>query len=216
MADIAGLGFVPENVEDVGDGFSLHPPGVYTVVIVADELRENNNKTGHVLEFNYQFVEGPMAGETIKDYLNILHQKPGVQKRGQSDLKQICTAVGHVGQVMNTEVLHGKPFSIKLGIEDQDKINPDTGKPYQRNTVKKRMVKEPQVLQPMPEQPAAAHGVGAVGAGVAGAVVPPASTGGAAAGVGAPGAAVAPTGGVGQQSQQAAGGQQAMPWGAQG
>jgi hypothetical protein len=38
MADLSPLGFIPEQVEDLGDGFKVVPPGIYDVVIVESDV----------------------------------------------------------------------------------------------------------------------------------------------------------------------------------
>ena len=37
MADLGPLGFNPAEVENMGDGFKVLPPGIYTVIIVEPE-----------------------------------------------------------------------------------------------------------------------------------------------------------------------------------
>jgi len=147
MADLTPLGFVPEEVEHM-EGFEVVPPGNYPVVIVESDVKDNKQKTGKLLELKYQIIEGPHTSKTLVDRLNITHQTETAQKIGQSQLKDICEAIGHKGQLTNSEMLHGKPFSVQVEVESF-KSNKD-GKTLQSNKISKRMAKRAAEESPMP------------------------------------------------------------------
>lgn len=143
MADLTPMGFSPETTEDMGDGFSIIPPGVYTVVIVNSEVQDTKAAGGKMLVLKYQVVEGAHTSQTLIDRLNIVNASEMAQKIGRSQLKNICDAIGFTGQLNNSEALHGKPFSVKVEIETFTSNNPkNPGKELQSNKITKRMKKQ--------------------------------------------------------------------------
>lgn len=139
MANLEPLGFIPENIEDMGDIFKVLPPGTYTVVIVESDVKDTK-AGGKMLEMKYQVIEGQFTSETLVDRLNIQNKSDIAQKIGLSQLKHICDAVGHTGQLNDSEQLHGKPFSVKVVIE-QFKSN-KSDKMLDSNKIEKRMPKQ--------------------------------------------------------------------------
>lgn len=143
MADLTALGYDPAKIEDVGEGnFSVVPPGIYNVIISNSELKDNRAGNGKYLEVTYQIIEGrEFIGKTVKDRLNIIHPNPDVQRIALSQLKKICDAVGHKGQLKDSNQLHGKPMSIRVVIEEFES-NREPGKILQSNRVESRMPKQ--------------------------------------------------------------------------
>lgn len=142
MADLTALGYDPAKVEDVGEGgFRVIPPGVYNVVIIDSAVRDTKAGNGKYLEVTYQIIEGREFGKTVKDRLNIIHPNPDVQRIALSQLKKICDAVGHKGQLKDSNQLHGKPMSIRVVIEEFES-NREPGKILQSNRVEIRMPKQ--------------------------------------------------------------------------
>ncbi len=158
MADLSPMGFNPSEVEDMGDGFSIVPPGIYSVVIADSKLADTKAGTGKVLELHCQIIEGPQTGTIIIDRLNIKNPSDKAQKIGQSQLKNVCDAVGFVGQLADSAALHGKPYSVKVEVENF-KSN-TTGKDLQSNKVAKRMKKQAPATHTAPP-PAAGQGAAA-------------------------------------------------------
>ena len=117
MADLAPLGFIPAEVENMGDGFKVLPPGIYTVIIVESEVADTKSTGGKLLNLTYQVVDGPYMGDSLTDRINIVNKSDVAQKIGLSQLKHICDAIGHGGQLKDSTQLHGKPLSVKIGIE---------------------------------------------------------------------------------------------------
>jgi len=141
MADLTPLNYNPDNVEDMGDGLKVVPPGIYNVVIVESDIKDNKNKTGKLLEFKYQIMDGQHVGDTLTDRINLTNPNETCQKIGQSELKHICEAVGHKGQLTDSTQLHGKPLAVKVVIE-KFKSNKDPNKELESNKVEKRMFKQ--------------------------------------------------------------------------
>lgn len=140
MANLGPLGFNPAEVEDMGDGFKVLPPNIYTVVIVDSDVKDTKSG-GKMLELKYQIVDGQYTGETLVDRLNIVNSSEMAQKIGLSQLKNVCDAVGFTGQLTDSNQLHGKPFSVKVVIE-QFESNKEKGKMLDSNKIEKRMKKQ--------------------------------------------------------------------------
>ena len=150
MADLANLNYDPSKVEDVGEGnFRCVPPGIYNVVIVDSSIHETKAGNGKYLEITYQIIEGREVGQTVKDRINVVNPSETAQRIGLSQLKKICEAVGHKGQLKDSCQLHGKPMSIKVTIEEFES-NKEPGKMLQSNRVENRMPKQAVAAAPPP------------------------------------------------------------------
>lgn len=141
MANLTPLNFNPAQIEDVGEGgFRVIPPGTYNVMIVSSAINDTKSGTGKILELQYQIIEGSEVGSTIIDRLNIVNQSEKAQKIGLSQLKRICDSIGFSGQLKDSNQLHGKPFAVKIVVEEFES-NTD-GKKLQSNKVESRMPKQ--------------------------------------------------------------------------
>jgi len=139
MADLTPLQFNPANTEDMGDGFSVVPPDVYNVMIVESSVQDTR-KGGKMLVLKYQICDGPHVSATLTDRLNIQNSSETAQKIGLSQLKNICDAIGFAGQLKDSNQLHGKPFAVKV-IVDEFESNKEPGKMLKSNKIEKRMSK---------------------------------------------------------------------------
>ena len=138
MADLTPLSFDPAQVEDMGDGFKVIPPNTYPVVIVESDVKDTSTG-GKMLVLKYQIIEGQYTGEYLTDRLNIQNKSEKAQAIGLSQLKHICDAISHKGLLKDSSVLHGKPFSVKVIIEQF--ANRD-GKMLDSNRIDKRMARQ--------------------------------------------------------------------------
>lgn len=145
MANLSPLGFDPANIEDMGDGFKVIPPGTYNVVIVDSDVQDTKTN-GKMLVLKYQIIDGPNVGDTVKDQINIVNKSDIAQKIGLSHLKHICDAIGHTGQLKDSSELHGKPLAVKVVIEKFES-NKEKGKMLDSNKVEKRMPKQERSVQ---------------------------------------------------------------------
>ena len=157
MADLSPLGFIPAEIEDLGDGFKVVPPGIYDVVIVESDVKPTRSG-GKMLELKYQIVAGPNAGDFLTDRLNIDNASETAKRIGLSQLKNICDAIGFAGMLKDSNQLHGKPFSVKVVVEKFES-NKEAGKMLESNKIEKRMKKGSAAAAasaPTTEQPRAA------------------------------------------------------------
>ena len=115
MADLTGIN-QDENVAESGKSFEQLPEGNYLAVIVGDELKQNSQKTGMLLKFNWQIIDqkegGKYMNRTIDSRHNIQHTSEVTQRIGQGELKRICNVCGVPYPLQNTEPLFGKPVSL--------------------------------------------------------------------------------------------------------
>ena len=109
------LNFNAEDVEPLGS-FEPLPVGEYTVVISASEMKDTKNKEGQYLQLVYDVVgDGEYRGRKVFDRLNLVNKNATAQEIAQRALSSICRAVG-VMHPKDSEELHDKPFTVKVGI----------------------------------------------------------------------------------------------------
>lgn len=113
-------------------GFEVIPPGIYSVVIVESTMKPNKSKNGSFLEFKYELQDG--SKRHVIDRLNIVNQSEVAQKIGRAALGKIAQCAGHKGILKNTDALHGRPFSVKIVI-DEFESNTEKGKMLKSNKV---------------------------------------------------------------------------------
>lgn len=139
MSNLLALNFVPEQVEDMDDGFTVVDPGIYTVVIIESDLKDTQ-KGGKMLVLKYQIMDGQYIGSVLTDRINIVNSSDTAQKIGRSQLKSVCDAIGHKGLLENSAQLHGKPYSVKVAVVEFES-NKEPGKMLKSNHIEKRMAK---------------------------------------------------------------------------
>jgi len=111
---MATINFNAEEIEPQSD-FSPLPVGNYTVVITQSEMKPTKTGNGQYLQLTLQVVEGEYKNRLIFDRLNIQNTNEVAQQIAQKALSSICRAVG-VMHPKDSEELHDKPFSVKIGI----------------------------------------------------------------------------------------------------
>ncbi len=111
---MALIDFNAEAIEPQSD-FSPLPVGNYTVVITQSEMKPTKTGNGQYLQLTLQVVEGEYKNRLIFDRLNIQNPNSVAQQIAQKALSSICRAVG-VMHPKDSEELHDKPFSVKIGI----------------------------------------------------------------------------------------------------
>ena len=113
--------FVPEETEDMS--FPVLKGGWYPAELVKSELKTTNDKTGKYLSFQFKIIEDAndekSEGRFVFTNLNIVNKNETAVKIAHSDLKAICEAVGHEGELEDTVDLHNIPLMIKLSIKPE-------------------------------------------------------------------------------------------------
>lgn len=138
-------------------GYTLLPPGDYTMEIVETDYGPNNAGTGTILKCKAQVVGGEYDGKPYYINFNLEHEKPVTQEIGQRDFAALRRATG-VLRPQNTADLHFKAFDVTVGItkrkdngEDQNAI-----KRYHFDKADNDNTRPPPAARPTPA-PAAAQ-----------------------------------------------------------
>lgn len=109
MADLGDF-----NPDDIDDDFAICPDGEGVAQAVGSKVSEIDG-VGDILNIEYEFLDGPLAGKHAFEGIFLTHNNPQVVEIGQRSLKRLCGAVGHTGRLSNSEMLHFKPFRLKIG-----------------------------------------------------------------------------------------------------
>ena len=115
--------FVPEDAEAME--FKTLPAGWYLAELVKSELKDTNAKDGKYLALKFRIVEDAeidgvevkSEGRFVFTNLNIVNKNETAVKLARFDLKKICAAVGHEGELEDTVDLHNIELQIKLSVK---------------------------------------------------------------------------------------------------
>lgn len=124
MALLPGV-FVPEEAEDAE--FKPLPAGWYPAEIVKSEVKDTKAKDGKYIALKFRITEDvEVDGEELKSEgrfvftnLNIVNKNEVAVRLARSDLKAICAAVGHEGELEDTVDLHNIDMLIKLSYKEE-------------------------------------------------------------------------------------------------
>lgn len=118
MSNLQEMG-IDENVqENDGGTFIVVPAGKYKMVIVGDQVKDTNAKTGKILLLKNQIVEGSFSGTIIDNILNIKNPSQVAERIGQGTLKRICRITGVPFPPPDTTFMYGKPFIGTVGTKE--------------------------------------------------------------------------------------------------
>lgn len=95
-----------------GGAMEVIPAGDYRVMIV-DSSMDPSKSGGQFLKLTLQVIDGPHAGVTLFDRLNLVNSNPKAVEIAQRTLSAICHAVG-VLQVQDSAQLHNRPMSARV------------------------------------------------------------------------------------------------------
>lgn len=114
MAEL-NMDFNPSEVPEDTGGFDPLPAGDYAMQVIDSEIKPTRAETGEQLVLTLEVIEGPFTNRRVWDRLNIRNQSADAQRIAQRSLADLCLAVG-VQSLRNSEDLHFKPFTGKVGI----------------------------------------------------------------------------------------------------
>ena len=113
--------FVPEETDDME--FKPLKAGWYPAELVKSELKTTKDKKGKYLSFQFKVTEDAndesSEGRFVFTNLNIVNSNETAVKIAHSDLKAICEAVGHKGELEDTVDLHNIPLMIKVSYKPE-------------------------------------------------------------------------------------------------
>lgn len=106
--------FDPATVEP--SKYGLLPVGEYIAEITNSDYKATKNGTGQYIELEFTILDGEHVGRKFWDRLNVRNENKQAQDIANAQLKTILEAIGYVGQLRDTSVLHNRPLKMKLAI----------------------------------------------------------------------------------------------------
>jgi len=122
--------FDSTQVEEQESSFDLLPIGNYPAQITGSEICDTKAGNGKYIKLEFTIVGAKYSGRKLWSNLNIENKNQVAVQIAQSDLKDICEAVGK-SVISDTEELHGVPMQITV------KVNPAKGDYPASNAIKK-------------------------------------------------------------------------------
>ena len=129
---MAELDFVfdPNTIEDRPD-FGLFPVGEYIAEVTGSDYKITKSGNGKYIELEFTILDGEYAGRKYWDRLNVRNENKVAMDIANSSMKDLMKAIGKPNEpCSNTNMLHGIPVKLKIGIskrkdtgEDQNKVN---------------------------------------------------------------------------------------------
>lgn len=111
---MAALNFNAEGIRPRED-MEVLPPGDYTVMFVASEMRETKDGSGQYLWLEMDVIDGEHAGRKLWDRLNLVNRNPKAAEIASRTLASICVAVQKMNLV-DSEELHGCTLVAKVKV----------------------------------------------------------------------------------------------------
>lgn len=131
---MAGLGlkFDPTAHETEQRDFENLPDGIYVLEVTSSDVKSENDKT--LLKVTYDVIEPEQyKGRKIFNNFNLMHPSSQAQSIGLSQFASLCRALEITEEVNDSEELHFKAFTAKVGLGKPSK----DGQYPARNEVKK-------------------------------------------------------------------------------
>jgi hypothetical protein len=123
------------NVSDVEPqrSFEPLPAGTYTAEITDSGMNETRAGNGHYLKLEFTILDGPdgTIGRKVWSNLNLDNPNKTAVEIAYSELSSICHAIGHNGNVQDSEELHGTPMEIDVTVRGDE-----TGKYQPSNEIR--------------------------------------------------------------------------------
>jgi len=118
MAQLPNV-FIPEEADD--NPFAPIDADWYLADIVKSEVKSTKDGKGKYIAFTFRIdtEEEKGGGKQVYTNLNIVNANETAVKIARSNLKEICTAVGHEGELEDTEDLHNITMAIKLSVKPE-------------------------------------------------------------------------------------------------
>lgn len=109
--------FQPEDHD--ADPFAPIDADWYEAELIKSDLVTTKDKKGKYIACKFKVVEGDFEGRFLFTNLNIVNASDVAVRIAQADLKGMCDAVGHEGELEDTEDLHDQPMMIKVTIKPE-------------------------------------------------------------------------------------------------
>ena len=110
---------VSSYVDDRPSTFEPLPPGEYTAMVSASDLKDTKAGTGQYIELVIDIIDGPSAGRKIWERLNIVNPNKQAEDISRIALNRLLVACGKP-DAKDTESIHDVPFKLILDIDRKD------------------------------------------------------------------------------------------------
>lgn len=115
-----GQSFNHNDVEpSTGGSGGLHPEGDFGFEIIESDVSPTSNGKGMMLKLTLQGIDAENKGLKVWKNINIQHENSQAQTIGQGELSALCKAIGHDGDLADSEQLHFRPFGARIFHEQQ-------------------------------------------------------------------------------------------------
>jgi len=102
--------FNPAEVPEDERSFGALPAGKYPLHVTDSDVKSTKNNNGSYLDCTLEVIEGEYKGRKLWAKFNLENQNPEAVRIAQRQLADLCLAIGHQGELRNSEHLHYKPF----------------------------------------------------------------------------------------------------------
>lgn len=117
---MAILNFDTRTAPPPRDDFEIVPAGEYPAIISDSVVKDTKSGTGKYLELTETILDGPNKGRKVWVRLNLWNNSQKAVEIAQRDMSAICAAVGFVGELKDSALLHNKPHIIRVDVELAD------------------------------------------------------------------------------------------------
>jgi hypothetical protein len=114
---MAAIGFFDASQVQPGGSYEVVPAGEYRAILVDSVMENTKSGSGQFLKLTLQIIDGPHAGVTLFDRLNLVNANPKAVEIAQRTLSAICHAVG-VLQVQDSAQLHNRPLVARVAYKE--------------------------------------------------------------------------------------------------
>jgi len=119
MANLGEAIDIDNIVPERGD-FEPLPAGNYMAQVIDSDVVDTKANDGKILKLTLEVMDGPHANRKIWVNLNYINKNATAQRIAAETIKKICDAVGHTGQLTDSEVLHYRPMRVKVTIRKSE------------------------------------------------------------------------------------------------
>jgi hypothetical protein len=127
--------FAPSDVPADDRNFEPIPVGNYKVQVIESKIEATSKGTGQMLVLTLEILDGPFANRRLWDRLNVRNDSPVAQVIAQRALADLCLQIG-VAQLRDSDELHFKPFTVKVGIQHPTQKDKEAGYDQPKNTMR--------------------------------------------------------------------------------
>lgn len=111
---MAQLGFVFDaNQVEPDAPLEAVPTGRYPVMMVESEFKQNSKKTGTLVAFKLEIIDGQYKGRRLFGNINMTNPNPEAERIGRAQFSALCRATGQM-QVSDTGALHHIPMCVSV------------------------------------------------------------------------------------------------------